>query len=57
MPTFILSCGLTRSEKATVDFDGQHGTATFGVLGYCFNTGGNDNCTSPRVGYEFGSLL
>ncbi|KAF8591951.1 pali-domain-containing protein [Ramaria rubella] len=39
--------------EATVSFNGQNGSATFGVLGYCLNAGGHVNCTSPRVGYEF----
>ncbi|KIJ38428.1 hypothetical protein M422DRAFT_781371 [Sphaerobolus stellatus SS14] len=39
--------------KATVDFGGVNGTATFGVLGYCLDTGSGNNCTSPRIGYEF----
>ncbi|KAF8486710.1 SUR7/PalI family-domain-containing protein [Gautieria morchelliformis] len=39
--------------KATVDLNGQHGVATFGVLGYCLNTGGSANCTTPKLGYEF----
>ena len=32
------------------------GTITFGVLGYCFETGGQVACSNATVGYEFGEF-
>jgi hypothetical protein len=41
--------------KAQVSQSGQSGFITFGVLGYCTSiNGGSLNCTSAKLGYQFG---
>jgi len=42
--------------KATIQQDKFSGTVTFGVLGYCLETGGQVACSNATVGYEFGKL-
>jgi hypothetical protein len=40
--------------SATIDHDGLKGTATFGTLGYCLQTGSTQACSNATVGWEFG---
>ena len=42
--------------KATMQQDKFSGAVTFGVLGYCFETGGQVACSNATVGYEFGKF-
>ncbi|KAG8790613.1 hypothetical protein FRC16_000799, partial [Serendipita sp. 398] len=39
--------------SATIDHDNVKGVATFGVLGYCLQTGTNQQCSNATVGWEF----
>ena len=42
--------------KATMQQGNFSGTVTFGVLGYCFETGSQVVCSNATVGYEFGKF-
>ncbi|KIM33762.1 hypothetical protein M408DRAFT_60648 [Serendipita vermifera MAFF 305830] len=39
--------------SATINYQNIQGTATFGVLGYCLQTGANQACSNATVGWEF----
>ncbi|CAG7847680.1 SubName: Full=Uncharacterized protein {ECO:0000313/EMBL:CCA73370.1} [Serendipita indica DSM 11827] len=39
--------------SATINHEGVQGTATFGVLGYCLQTGSSTACSNATVGWEF----
>lgn len=43
--------------SATINHSGIQGTATFGVLGYCLQTGTNQACSNATVGWEFGTYI
>jgi hypothetical protein len=43
--------------SATINHDSLQGTATFGVLGYCLQTGTAQACSNATVGWEFGVYI
>ena len=43
--------------KASVRNDQVDVSVTFGTLGYCLDTGNNQTCSKPTVGYELGEYF
>lgn len=41
--------------KADLDIGNNHGTITFGTLGYCWELPNGTTCSNPSIGYQLGS--